>query len=134
MAEEVVVKDPLTQEMIAAGRELTKQVEAAGLDLVCSLWLFATETNQWRLVFGTTRVDSDGPLKVYAAIQDILEGQSESAQGIDLQNISVMSPNQPLIKAIRSAFKVEAGFVEIRFTRSRIGDVFVEDSLIYFIK
>lgn len=133
MAEETVVKPELSDRMIAAGGELTKRLTQTDLNLVCALWLYSSDSSRWHLVFASPRVDSDGPLKVYSKIQDVLGTEEGKKLGLDLQHVSVLSPNQPLIRAIRSLFEIE-GPSNVRFTRSRINDVFVEDAHIYLVR
>ena len=40
MAEETVVKEMLTQEMIQAGAEITRRLDEAHLEVRASLWLY----------------------------------------------------------------------------------------------
>lgn len=134
MAEEVLVKDLLTPEMIAAGRALTEELERAGLELVCALWNFKPESSQWQLIFASPHVANKGPREVYGMVQKAIQSRRDVPGLPDLQNISVVSPDQPLIKAIRTAFRVGGRHSNIRFTRSRINDVYVEDAYILLVK
>ena len=43
MYQEVVVKEALTPEMIAAGAELTRRLDEDGFELVASFWLYTSE-------------------------------------------------------------------------------------------
>ena len=134
MAEEVVVKDQLTESMVATGMALTEQLVRADLDVVCALWFYDMESNQWRFLVASPRVDSDGPLRVYEIVQDVLKRPALKASGLKLQNISAIPPSHPVVKAIRSMFKNQAGFTNIRFSRSMINNVLIEDSHIIFLK
>lgn len=148
MAEEVVVKEQLTQDMILAGHELTHRLrQDRDFGLVCSLWLYTTESNRWKLVVATPVVDSSGPIHAYQLIQGIISDEWQERWDIHLYNISVLRSNHSLVTALRSLL----GHFEIqplpssprpsptvraakRISFTRIQDVFIEDALIYFIK
>src|SRR5215470_7017032 len=100
MAEEILVKEPLTKEMIEVGKEMSLRLRERGFDLVCSLWLYEAEYNRWRLILASPVVDREGPRKAYEKIDEILQDNWE--MDIWLPNISALSPSDPLIRAIRS--------------------------------
>lgn len=63
MAEDVLVKEQLTSDMIAAGGELTKRLQAdKDFGLLCSLWLYNSESSRWKLAVASPIVESSGPL------------------------------------------------------------------------
>ena len=134
MAQEVVVKDQLTESMVALGKLLTNRLLAANLDLVCAMWFYDPESNQWRFVLSSPQVDDRGPLHVYQVAQEILRNAEFKGSGLKLQNMSAVTPTDSLIRAVRAAFKVDGGLAEIRLTRNRINDVFVEDALVLFLR
>ncbi len=72
MAEETVVKEMLTQEMIQAGAEITRRLDEAHLEVRASLWWYIPDKNLWRLIVASPAVRLDGPKKVYQKIQTIL--------------------------------------------------------------
>ena len=132
MAEETVVKEPLRPEMEAAGKELTRRLDASGLELVASFWFFVSESSEWRLILATPMVDQAGPKAAYSAVQEALKSEPEQVGGLSLRNISVVSPTLPIVQLLRSAIKTEPTAIgSIRFTRSRINNVLIEDALIY---
>jgi hypothetical protein len=143
MAEEIVVKEPLTKEMIDVGRDMSLRLREKGFELASSFWFFDLESNRWRLVLASPIVDRDGPRKAYDIIENILQENWE--MGIWLRDISAVSPNEPVVKALRSLGKIQlldphfyatAPRVDVgrRYTRSRLGDIFVEDAYIYLIE
>jgi len=54
MAEETMVKDILTKEMIQAGADLVRRLDEAHLEVNASLWLYIPDANLWRLVIAHT--------------------------------------------------------------------------------
>lgn len=128
MAEETVVKDLLTHDMIVAGEELVRGLDASEYDVVGSLWFYLPESNEWRLMLVSPQLESEGPKKAYTRIQSVL---SKEKIGVDLLQITVCSPNDTLIKLLRSAIKTGRKMSGVRFSRNRINNLFVEDAYIY---
>jgi autonomous glycyl radical cofactor GrcA len=147
VAEEILVKEQLAPEMIAGGYELTKRLRRReNFGLLCSLWLYTSERNSWRLMVGTPLVENSGFIHTYQLIQGIMEEDWPAEWEIQLSSISLLRSNHPLVQALRSL-----GPFEIRelppgpkpsptvragkkVTFSRVQDVFIEDAYIYFIK
>ena len=146
MAEEVLVKEQLSSDMIAAGGELTNRLlNYSDFGLICSLWLYTTESNRWKLVVATPIVDSSGPIHAYQMIQGIVGEDRPGYLDIPLYSISVLRSNHSLVRALRSLghFQIQelpsgrrpSPTVRIwkKVTFTRVQDVFIEDALIYYI-
>ena len=146
MAEEVVVKDQLTPDMILAGDELTKRLRHdKDFGLLCSLWLYTSEANRWLLTVGTPIVDDSGPIHAYRLIEGIV-GDNWPYPDTPLHEISILRSNHSLVRALRSLGHFEirelpAGprpsptvrvHKKIKFTR--VQDVFIEDALVYYME
>ncbi len=147
MAEEFLVKEQLAPEMIAGGHELTKRLRRReDFGLLCSLWLYTLERNNWRLTVGTPLVENSGPIHTYQLIQGIMEEDWPAEWEIQLSSISLLRSNHPLVRAFRSLgpFEVQdlsegprqsaTARVPKRIASTRLQDVFIEDAYIYFIK
>lgn len=147
MAEEVVVKEQLTPDMIAAGDELTKRLRHyQDFNLVCSLWLYTSEANDWKLVVATPIAESSGPIHVYQLIQGIIGEDWPAHLDMHLYTISVLRSNHSFVKALSSLghFEIQdlppgprpAPTVRVpkKITFTRIQDVFIEDAYVYFIR
>ncbi len=146
MAEEVVVKEQLTPDMIVAGDELTRRLRRyKDFHLVCSLWLYTSESNNWKVVVATPLAESPGPIHVYQLIQGIIGEDWPADLEMHLYTISVLRSNHSFVSALRSLghFEIQelppgprpAPTVRVgkRITFTRIQDVFIEDALIYYI-
>jgi len=103
MAEEVVVKEILTKEMIESGAELTRLLDQAQLMVSASLWLYIPESNIWRLTIASPEVRTCGPKKVYQKIQSILSQIPEEQPSVGLKDISVVENDNALISLLRIA-------------------------------
>ncbi len=144
MAEDVVVKEQLTPDMIAAGGELTKRLlQDRDFDLYCSLWLYTSESNAWKMVVGTSIAE---PIHAYRLIQGIIGDDWPAHLEMHLYSISVLRSNHSFVKALRSLghFEIQelppgprpAPTVRVpkKITSTRIKDIFIEDARVYFIK
>jgi hypothetical protein len=142
MAEEILVKEPLTRELKEMGRDMSLRLLERGFELVCSLWLYHPESNRWRLVLASPIVDREGPRRAYGIIAEIL--QENWDMGVWLRDISAVSPSDPLVQALRSLGKIELPTphhspsqqrdVGRRYTRSRLGDIFIEDAYVFLVE
>ena len=131
MAEEVVVKELLTGDMIEAGAELTRRLDSAGLEVTASLWLYLPESGLWRLKIASPEVNKFGPRKVYQKIQSVLSQLPKGLPCIALADISAVENGDPLIILLRKAIKTSDGVSGIRFSNNAINGHFIEDAYIY---
>lgn len=143
MDQETVVKEQLTPWAISAGQDLTRKLRQTDFDLVASFWLYSSDTNGWRLILASPRVESEGPLRAYERIREILASSPETEKWADY-SVSVTRPNTPPVRAIRSFGRFEIPDLlpgptvrildpkRIRF--ANVDGVFIEDAYIYFIR
>jgi hypothetical protein len=130
MAEETLVKEALTDQMIAAGAELTEALDRSQWPIVASLWLFHPESNQWTLVLASPAVDRDGPRESYRHVSDALRVIDAA---VPLASVSVVSSKDPLVDAFRSAYRADRDIEGRRVFRSAINGHFVDDAYVYKI-
>ena len=131
MADEMVVKESLTNEMIDAGAELIRCLDAAGFELNAGLWLYMEEPNAWRLILASSIVTKEGPKKAYQKIQSVMSKMPEDRKVISLANISAVGPDKPIVALLRNAVKTDNGISGVRFTRNAVNGQYIEDSYIY---
>jgi hypothetical protein len=147
VAEEILVKEQLAPGMIVAGHELTKRLrQYEDFGLLCSLWLYTSEWNRWKLMVGTPLVENSGLIPTYQLIQGIIGEDWPEEWEIQLQTISLLRSNHSLVRALRSLghFEIQdlpqgprpSSTVRVpkRIASTRVQDVFIEDACIYFIK
>ena len=130
MAEEVLVKETLTQEMIDAGAELIRCLDKARLLVTTSFWWYIPESNIWRLLIASPEVKTDGPKKVYGKIQVVLSKVSPDKR-IALKDISVVQNDDPLVSSLRKGIKTDHGISGVSVAASAINGRFIDDAFIY---
>lgn len=129
MAENTVVKEQLTEAMIEAGAQLTSKLDEIGLPVTAAFWLYVTDLNEWRLVFASPEVSSNGSRAVYEKIRRAVA--ELSGEGIALSNIGVLDPDADLVRLLKFAVRTGPGVNRIRFSKNVINGHFIDDALIY---
>ena len=131
MAQEVVVRETLTSEMIKAGEELVRRLDSTGFKATAILWLFLDEPNKWRLKIATPEVGEIGPLQVYRRLQTILSDMPEDTPRVSLVDISAVEDDDPLVSLLGVAINTGDGIAGIRFSGNAINGHYIEDAYIY---
>src|ERR1700691_721485 len=101
MAEDTVVKEYLSAEMIEAGAELAAKLDAMGLPIVAALWLFEPEINEWRLLIASPEVPASGSPDVYHKIQEARRALGDKAAAVPMSLISEVDPNREPVRSFR---------------------------------
>jgi hypothetical protein len=132
-----VDKTALVESDFKDGEILIKELDRTHINVHSALWLFDSEANNWRLIIASKNADFTSPKKAYIQINNALNSLERRgvSVGFSLENISVISPNHPLINNLNKAIKTGATDIgSIRFSRNRIGDSYIEDAYIYRIQ
>lgn len=116
--------------MIEVGEGLTRALDKAKVPINGAFWLYLTESERWRLVFASRRVNEYGPRRMYEDIQRVLATYGVQKK-LFLSDITVMETNAPLFVSLRKAIKTGRGLTGIRFGQSSVNGHYVEDAYIY---
>lgn len=95
-------------------------------------WLFDSESDEWRLLIATPKVDAVGPRTAYTALSDVTK--NIRADDTQLLRIELMSPKHPFYQALRSVFGKTASVEGARLGGTQIGGVYVNDAYLYEIR
>jgi len=131
MAEDTVVKDSLTEDMIRFGEDLIKKLDQVQWPVFAAFWLYLPELNSWKLVLASPIVALKGPREAYQAIQMALAVVPQTRVPITLSDVEVVEPNHYLVILFRSALETGPIIGSIRFTGNVINGQFVHDAYIY---
>lgn len=132
MAEETLVREHLTDQMVKAGADLLLRLEAVGFEVAAAFWLYNSEAGEWRLTLAWPHFDAEGPRKGYERILDALNQPPGKIPGIDLLNITVVSPNDALVRAMAGANRITP-LLGKRLSGNRLNGIYIMDAYIYFI-
>jgi hypothetical protein len=130
-----MVKTSLVESDIESGRRLLdelNQLDARFL-VQAAFWFFRPEVLEWRLFIATPLVDQKGPAFAYTDVQFALRSLAEPSW-ISIQDISVVSPADKLVKVIRKAVQIPLGAKGVRLARTRVDDTYIEDAYIYRVR
>lgn len=119
----------LVDAAIRGARELIDRLDATGFHPDSALWLYRTDSNDWILLLGASGVSEAGTRAGYMATESLLRTQNFGP--IRLDDVVIVDNDDPLLRVLRVALKTGPELSEIRFTRNRIGNTFIEDALIY---
>ena len=131
MVENTVVKEQLTNEMIEAGAQLTEKLDELGLPILISMWFFMPDINEWRLLFASPRLTTEGSKVVYETIVEAMKLIGDLAENLTLSMIGLLNPNHQLAQLFKAAIQTGPGVSRILFSKNVINGHFIDDALIY---
>lgn len=131
MAETVVVKEALTREMIEAGAELTRQLDAAQIGVRAALWLYLPEYNTWRLFVAVPKLNKEGPRKMYKKIQSVLAKIPAHQTKVNLSDISLMDTQDSFVTHLRTLVKTGPGISDARVSDSFANGHSIDEAYVY---
>jgi hypothetical protein len=132
-----VDKTTLVERDFSDGELLIKELEKAQIHVHSALWLYDSESENWRLILASNMEDFESPKKAYKHIWDVLQEMDKTGNKIcfSLENITVISPRHPLINNLNKVMKTGPQDIDgIRLSRRGIGNSYIEDAYIYRIQ
>jgi hypothetical protein len=132
-----VDKTTLVERDFSDGEILIKELDSTNVNVHSALWLYDSEADNWRLIIASKNADFTSPKKAYLQIYNALKSLESKGEkvGFSLENISVVSPNHPLINILNKTIKTGPSDISgLRFSRNRIGNSYIEDAYIYRIQ
>lgn len=125
-----MVKEFLVNEYIEEAIHLIQELDNNDIKVDSALWYYFDEAEEWRFIIATPIVDEKGPLEAYKIIGNIVK-KNNIFYYTPLNKLTLMSPNDPLIKLLKLGVKTGPKLSKLRFQNRFINNVFIEDALIY---
>lgn len=122
-------KKILVEKDIDEGKKLLQALDDDKFIVSSALWFYFPDDG-WRLLIASPSMEKDGPKYAYNCIKTTIIKLLPPID-ISLQNISVISPNDRLIKLLKAVINTGPGIQGIRFTSNVVNNVFIEDAFIY---
>jgi hypothetical protein len=95
------------------------------------LWLLEPESG-WRLLVATPRVDEVGRQKAYGELAGVTRGV---VPGVNQSfRIELISPKDPLYKALHSVFSKAAPVEGTRLGNTQVGGMYIEEAYLYEVR
>ena len=131
MAQELLVGEQLTADMIKSGELLVAALDKLNLLVKGAFWLLLPEQHVWRLVIASPQVRLLGPKAVYKKIRSALGKLPPEIATVETKDISVVDERTPLFQLLRSTIATGPGISGIRFSRNVINGQLIEDAYVY---
>ena len=127
MAENMLVKEALTNEMIDAGAELIANLDHQGWPPAWAFWMFDPERNDWRLILRPPATANENDLESYQRIRNTLRATTTP---LSLTDVSVR-PDPRMLEALASG--LPPGWEERgrRLKRTALKGVYIDDVYLY---
>jgi hypothetical protein len=133
MDQNILVKEALTKEKIAAGKELLKKLERSPLNVKVALWLYDLNRESWKLLLSPAGYEENSIIKMYEIVRDcLLTLSSKSITEIELNDILITNSRDEHINALLSFVKQsEVILGNNRLGKTMINGVYFEDGYLY---
>lgn len=125
-----MAKTALVDKAVSDGERVVRKLDEMSTSVKGAFWLLSDDGGGWSLFVATPWVDQVGRINAYKRIGEALKSLGADVD-IDLRDVSVVSPNSPLVRLFRSAIKTGEGINGIRFSKNVINGTFIEDAYIY---
>lgn len=131
MAEELLVGEQLTPEMIKSGAMLVHALDKLNVLVTGALWLLDPQERVWRLVIASPEVRLHGPKALYRKVQTAVARLPDGVAPVGTKDVSVVDDRHPLVALLRTALSTGKTVSNIRFSRSVINGTEIEDAYLY---
>lgn len=131
MAQELLVGEQLTSDMIAAGAQLIGALDKLNVLVKGAFWFLLPEQHVWRLIVVSSEVAVSGPKALYRRIRTAISKSQHAGPVVATKDVAVMDTRDPLYGLLRGAIATGPGISGIRFSRNVINGQLIEDAYIY---
>jgi hypothetical protein len=131
MAQDILVGDQLTEDMITVGEHVVSALDKLNVLVVGAFWLLLPDQHVWRLVIASPEVRALGPKAFYRKVTAALKRIPQSVQPISTNDITVLEDNNQLIKLLKALVKTGPTISKIRMSRNVVNGHLIEDVLLY---
>jgi hypothetical protein len=130
MADQVLVKEPLTAEMKSAGRDFLTALQEAGFAVRAAFWLFDDAAASWRFVIGSPDYHTSGPLALYRRAIAIL-ATIGNPPDLPFDAIFILDVRVSLVRAIVRVQQTRPAVDGLHIVNHTIDRTWIADAYIY---
>lgn len=131
MAENILVRDVLSDAMIEAGARLVERLDANNAEIVSAFWIYFEEERVWQLMLSSPHVVTEGPKQFYRRVLVANRQAAQDESVISMDDIAVTGMADEMVQLVRAAIHTGKEISGIRFSRNTVNGIFIEDSYIY---
>jgi hypothetical protein len=131
MAENTIIKEYLSPDMIESGAKLIGRLDELGLPIVAAFWFFDSEINDWYLGVATPDRDAPGS-KVYRRIREARKALGDEVAAIPMFGVRLIDVNDKTVRTLRKNVQTEPRALScIRLKGNAFDGHYIDDVLIY---
>jgi len=131
MAENTIIKEYLSPDMIESGAKLIGRLDELGLPIVAAFWFFDSEINDWYLGVATPDRDAPGS-QVYRKIREAREALGDEVAAIPMFGVRLIDMNDKTVRTLRKNVPTEPrALSRIRLRGNAFDGHYIDDVLIY---
>ena len=131
MAQELLVSDHLTTEMISTGTLVIKSLDSAKVGLKAAFWRYMPDERTWRLFLVSPQVRNLGPTAVYRKVNDAIARMPVDALRPKTNDISILDDKSMTYTRIRSLLSDPSSSSGVRSARSSTEGKLADDLYVY---
>jgi hypothetical protein len=121
MAEEILVKECLSDTQIREGNELVGKLDAIGFQVDAAYWVFMWETNRWRLHIVTPEEERSFH-SAFATVSRVSQGYSINSKHL----VKMKGPKDRFYQAMLSDIRRDGKLSDVEFDRLPVGNELVD--------
>lgn len=126
-----MVEVELTLQRIKMAETLIRKLDNSKIPPHSAFWYYFTETSEWKLVIAMKEVGTTGPKKIYHKIQMMLNYGKLGFETIELDDITLVKPDAPIVVLLRKIVRTGPVITGIRITHNFVNGKMIEDAYIY---
>lgn len=111
------------------GLHLLDELEKAAFPFSALMWVFYPEADQWRLLLATELADKKSTVQeILLTLDKIIDASTNEMP--DLADISIVSPNEPIIKAVSRVISV-TGRSSVFMSKNSFNGIYVDELIVF---
>jgi hypothetical protein len=115
---------------IGEGRKFLELLSEAKIKVQSALWQWSESSDEWQFLIVTPLVEELGLKEAYRRLDDILS-TAEDRPAVDLLNVYLKTPEARFSKSLRRELRKVR---DRRVSKRPVGDQFLDEAFIYFVK
>ena len=125
MAENFVVKEVLTEDMVEAGEALLRELDKSGVPIAAAIWVWYVEDPEWRLMCAAPELGD-----FYHEMESALEKLSPKHHDILDMSVGYALEGSELARGLK-AIDPLPGIHRKRLRKTPLGSHYIQDGLLY---
>lgn len=127
-----MAKKTLVDADVKLGDRILASLDAAKFPVSVAIWILTEHDDGWKFVIGTPLYEKLGGLEAYRQLITAL--RKDDPESRDSDDVELRANRDPFVRDLRRLFGRTASVKGMRLGGHHIGDVWLEDAIVYRIK